>query len=187
MYYKVISVLLLTGLMASAASSSETRNFYFGTALHHTMVGFQADYHASNEYESVHPYLGTTAYVGAAFNDYLGIRGLAGFQSPFRYDAYDSVFLTEVTLQAGIGLATEGFKAYGSAGAFSELWRVGKHYNERVSGGVIGAGLGYNWEPIALDLWFHIRDASQYEDSFVPNNDLSAEAQSVGVALTGRF
>jgi hypothetical protein len=50
---------------------------------------------------------------------------------------------------------------------------------------MLGAGIGYNWSPVSLELWVNLRDASDYEDFAGSGVDITAA--SGGLGLSARF
>ena len=179
MLYRLITVLILIGLFSPAALADEKKIGHIGAASFATVI--------SNNIAGVDDdeFGGLAIYGGGAFNDNFGMRGLLGFQS--HQDVDIDVRAMEVTIQAGTGLATEGFKAYGSAGFFSETWSSSGLSDESFTGGLFGGGIGYNWAPVSLEFWVHIRSTSDYEDALGPNSGVSLSAASAGLGLSGRF
>ncbi|HTN34057.1 MAG TPA: hypothetical protein VL091_08640 [Marinobacter sp.] len=124
---------------------------------------------------------GFAVYGTGAFNDNFAGRLLIGFQSHNDYSEID-ITAFEGSLLAGTGLATEGFKAYGSLGFYNEKWEV-PGFSEKFGGGMIGGGVGYNWQYVSLEFWMNFRSTSDYEDVLGQN----ATAASGGLGLAGRF
>lgn len=56
-------------------------------------------------------------------------------------------------------------------------------YDESFTGALIGGGLGYNWESVALDFWIHGRSTGDYEDEL----GVDVGAASGGLSISGRF
>lgn len=167
------------GWESSTPSVTETRDFHIGASSVSTVLTFNVAGWEGDEFT------GLGIYGGMAFNDNFGLRGHVGFQSDDYYNA--DVLAFEVTLQAGTGLATEGFKAYGSLGVYSETWESA-YFEESFSGGLLGGGLGYNWSPIALDFWVHFRSTSDYQEAYFGTNSWGeVSAVSGGIGLSGRF
>ena len=95
----------------------------------------------------------------------------------------------ELSVLGGTGLATQGFKAYGSVGFFDENWEFDTFrgdFEEDFNGIMGGAGLGYNWRYVGLDLSFNLRDPSDYEDfieeTTLIDGDVVAVSASLGIA-----
>ncbi|WOH36618.1 outer membrane beta-barrel protein [Thalassotalea fonticola] len=86
----------------------------------------------------------------------------------------------ELQLLAGTGLASTGFKIYGSFGFYSESMEY-DDIDEDFSGAQLGGGIGYNWEQVALDFTLSLRTTSDYED-FAEIDDISAATSSLNIA-----
>lgn len=120
-----------------------------------------------------------------AVNDNVGFRLTYASQS---HDEDSNLDLTalESSIIAGTGLATTGFKAYGSLGFFSESLELSGFSEEfDFNGLMLGGGIGYNWNPLSLEFWINFRDASDYEDFGGGRVDVSAA--SGGLGLSARF
>lgn len=116
-------------------------------------------------------------------NDNAGVRSVLAFQQHNDYSSVDSTIF-EVTGIFGTGLGTEGFKIYGGPGFFNDNWS-GPGGDFSASGLHLMFGLGYNWDSVALDGWWSIRDDSDYDDE-VPFASADG-ATSFGLGVSGRF
>lgn len=167
-------------LPAFAADTQELKHFSVGLAPYATVVSVDTYYGSDDLDFSGFAILGT-----GAVNDNVGFRLTYADQDN---DDNSDLELTavEVSLIAGTGLATDGFKAYGSVGFFSETLEVsGFSGEEDFSGLMLGAGVGYNWSPVSLEFWINFRDPSDYEDAAGSGVDITAA--SGGLALSARF
>lgn len=115
-------------------------------------------------------------------NDNFGVRGLYGQQDDEDLPGLDVTTL-EASVLGGTGLATEGFKAYGSIGFFDEDWEAGAE-TIGFSGAMLGGGIGYNWEPVSVEFWMNFRDGSDYEDA---TGFGEVAAASGGLGIAARF
>jgi hypothetical protein len=88
----------------------------------------------------------------------------------------------------GTGLATHGFKAYIGGGLFRDKEEFGT-YDKIFNGLQLSGGIGYNWDPVSLDLVIGIRDSSDYENfvNTIPGMDISATVVSSSLILSARF
>ncbi len=121
-----------------------------------------------------------------AANDNIGIRGAmysleADNEDYNVYDGTDSSGY-DLTIIAGTGLATEGFKIYGGLGIFNDTWSKPGYSDVEFSGLQFVGALGYNWEVISLELSFGVRETDEY--TF--NADV-ASAVSAGLSLSVRL
>jgi len=167
-------------LPAFAAETEELKHFSVGVASYATTLRAETDY-GSDDLD----FGGFAVFGTGAINDNVGFRLTYADQDSDDDSDLESTAV-EGSLIAGTGLATSGFKAYGSVGFFSETWEVsGFSGEEDFSGLMLGAGIGYNWSPVSLELWVNLRDASDYEDFAGSGVDITAA--SGGLGLSARF
>lgn len=169
------TAVLLTGATVNAhAADEETKHVQVGIASYATVI--------SNDVRGVEDdeLSGFALQATGAPNDNFGIRGLYGQQEHDDVTGLD-VNVLEASVLGGTGLATEGFKAYGSFGFFDEDWEFAGD-SIGVSGAMFGGGIGYNWEPVSIDFWLNIRDSSDYEDVVGADVDLTAVSGGLGIA-----
>ena len=114
-----------------------------------------------------HPYyeddnLSGFAFFGtSAFTHNIALRyGLFFLEHDDFSEINDNGFEIQVLFGNNFDLA--GFKIYGGVGFFSETWEY-SNFSEDFSGLQLSGGLGYNWKRVALDYWFSIRQADDYE------------------------
>lgn len=189
MFKKAILVTAITCAASPtfAADAEKEKHFSVGIASFATVVNVEA--YAYNGYNLYYvdedlEFSGFSIFGTAAINDNVGFR-LAYADQSNDDDSDFELTAIEGSLIAGTGLTTTGFKAYGSAGFFNESLEVkGLSGEEDFNGLMLGAGIGYNWNPVSLEFWFHVRDASDYEDSF---GDAEVVAVSGGLGLSARF
>jgi hypothetical protein len=125
--------------------------------------------------------------VSYAFSDQFALRGEYYTLDHDDISALDDTGIDLVTY-FGTGLATHGFKAYIGGGIFNETWEL-LGYEEDFSGLQINGGIGYNWDPVALDFVPGIRDSGDYED-FIQRAlfiNVDAAAISGSLILSARF
>lgn len=170
-------------VLATSAFASETdeqKRFSVGIASFATVVKYDTYYGSDDEDFGGFALLGT-----AAVNDNVAFRLTYANQS-HEDDSNLDLTAIEGSVIAGTGLATTGFKAYGSLGFFSETLEYSGYSDEfDFNGLMLGGGIGYNWNPVALEFWINFRDASDYEDFAGGNADVAAA--SGGLALSARF
>lgn len=170
-------------LVATPALSDEApeqKRFSIGIASFATVLNYDAYYAIEDDNFSGFALFGT-----GAVNDNVAFRLTYANQS---HEDNSNLDLTgiEGSLIAGTGLATTGFKAYGSIGFFSETLEYDGFSQELdFSGLMLGGGIGYNWNPISLEFWINLRDASDYED--FGGGEVDVTAASGGLALSARF
>ncbi len=121
-----------------------------------------------------------------AANNNIGIKGAMYSLEADNddYNVYDGTESSgyDLTLIAGTGLATEGFKIYGGLGIFNDTWSKSGYSDAKFSGLQLVGGLGYNWKVIALEFSFGIREADEYQF----NADVAA-AVSAGLIVSVRL
>lgn len=124
---------------------------------------------------------GVGIFLTQALSRNVALRG--GFFST-EHDDWSDLEASGIDLQLLVGndFISEGFKIYGGLGYFDEEWEV-SILQADFSGPEATLGIGFNWEKAALDFWFSIRDASDYED-FIGEE---ASAASSALMLSYRF
>jgi len=177
---------LLTATVSLAVSPvlaneiSEEKRFSVGIASFATAVSYDTYYGTEDERFSGFALFGT-----AAVNDNVAFR-LTYANQNYEDDSKLDLTAIEGSLIAGTGLATTGFKAYGSIGFFNETLKYSGFSDEfDFSGLMLGGGIGYNWNPVSLEFWINIRDSSDYED--FAGGSVDATAASGGLGLSVRF
>ena len=174
-------VLLSAILALPLSANSEIRHGEVGGALYGTNISYDTGGLRDDR-------LSGLALIGTGIiNQHFAIRGLLSFQSHNDVSNVDSR-LFEGTVLAGGGLGTLGWKGYGGIGFFTDRWEA-SGATETFGGIQLTAGFGYNWRPVALDIWWTLRDSSDYED-FVGDAfgaSVSATAVSFGIGVSGRF
>ena len=76
-----------------------------------------------------------------------------------------------------------GFTYFGSVGVFSETWKTTDGtMSIDASGGLFGFGLGYNWDDVALNYEFTIRDAKDYTAAMLPGVTATETSGSLNIA-----
>jgi len=114
-----------------------------------------------------HPYyendnLGGFAFFGtSAFTHNIALRYGFFFLKHNDYSEIDNNGF-EMQVLFGNNFDLVGFKIYGGIGFFSETWEY-YYVSQDFSGFQLSGGLGYNWKRIALEYWFSIRQADDYE------------------------
>ncbi len=86
----------------------------------------------------------------------------------------------------GAGLMSEGFKIYGGGGMFTETWEVGP-VDKTFNGLQLSGGVGYSWNPVALDFVIAVRQKSDYEDLVAGTGARIDAAASASLILSARF
>lgn len=98
----------------------------------------------------------------------------------------------DLQLLLGTGLNSTGFKIYFAPGYFSETVSFDSAEQD-FSGFQVGAGFGYNWESVSVELWGNWRDGKDYDDflaDYVPQDladQLDTKVASAGVSIAVRF
>lgn len=180
MKIKFLPILLFLGVFASSPSllaSDQPKHFTIGLASFATSVAYDTNWGTETE-----TFAGPAFFASAAVNDNVAFRLTYARQkhedaSALKLDAM------ELSLLAGMGMANAGLKVYGSLGLFSEALKLSGFEDDEFSGLMLGAGIGYNWNPIALEFWLNIRDTSDYEDI----SGVDVVALSGGLGLSARF
>lgn len=182
MFKKVatIAVMAISASTVFADESAEEKQFSLGIASFATVIRADTGFGVESEDFSGFALFGT-----GAVNDNVAFRLTYASQSNDNDSNLDLTAL-EGSLLAGTGLASTGFKAYGSIGFFNEtLANNGLNGEFDFSGLMLGGGIGYNWDPVSLEFWINFRDASDYEDFGGGGVDVSAA--SGGLGLSARF
>lgn len=176
MFKKAIFVAAIATAAAPviAGDSAKEKHFSVGIASSATVI--------STSYEDF-DFAGFSIFGTGAINDHLGFRLAYAKQSlednsDVKLDALEASFI------AGTGLATTGFKAYGSVGVYSETIKQSGYSEDDFSGAMFGGGIGYNWSPVSLEFWVNLRSTGDYEDLF---GDIDVAAASGGLGLSARF
>lgn len=177
MFKKAICVIAIAAASAPAFAeeSAKEKHFSVGIASHATVI--------SDDFEDL-DFSGFALFGTGAVNDNVGFRLTYAKQS---WDDNSDLKLDalEGSLIAGTGLATTGFKAYGSLGFYSETLKAnGASGDVDFSGAMFGGGIGYNWSPVSLEFWINVRSTDDYED-FSGSSDVTAV--SGGLGLSARF
>jgi hypothetical protein len=182
MFKKVtmIAALAVSSTPAFAYESVEEKKFSVGIASFATVI--RADTYDGTEEDD---FSGFALFGTGAVNDNVAFRLTYASQSSDEDSNLDLTAL-EGSILAGTGLATTGFKAYGSVGFFDEtLEYSGLSGEYGFNGLMLGGGIGYNWNPVSLEFWINFRDASDYED--FSGGSASVAAASGGLGLSARF
>ena len=182
MFKKVamIAALTVAATPVLADESTDKKQFSVGIASFATVIRADTGYGTESD-----DFSGFALFGAGAVNDTVGFRLTYAAQS-LEEDSNLDLTAIEGSLIAGTGLATTGFKAYGSVGFFSETLEYSGFSEEYdFSGLMLGGGIGYNWNPISLEFWINFRDASDYEDFGGGGVDVSAA--SGGLGLSARF
>lgn len=181
MFKKAIFAVAIAAAATSvlAEESAKEKHFSVGIASFATVVSADTPYGTEKDDFSGFAIFGT-----GAVNDNVGFRLTYAKQSLSDYSDL-KLDMLEGSLIAGTGLATPGFKAYGSFGFYSETLKAnGAREELDFSGAMLGGGIGYNWNPISLEFWINFRSTSDYED-FTGGADVTAA--SGGLGLSARF
>ena len=185
MFKKVamIAALAVSYTPVFADEPAEEKKFSVGIASFATVIRADTGYGTvSNDFS------GFALFGTGAVNDNVGFR-LAYADQSHEDDSNIDLTAVEGSLIAGTGLATTGFKAYGSVGFFSETlkYKYSGYDDEEFdfSGLMLGGGIGYNWNPVSLEFWVNFRDASDYED--FGGGGVDVIAASGGLGLSARF
>jgi len=177
MFKKTIFVVAIATAATSALAeeSAKEKRFSVGLASYATVI--------SDSTEDL-DFSGFALFGTGAVNDNVGFRLTYAKQS---WDDNSNLKLDalEGSLIAGTGLATIGFKAYGSLGFYSETLKANGASEEiDFSGAMFGGGIGYNWSPVSLEFWINLRSTDDYEE-FAGGADVTAV--SGGLGLSARF
>ena len=155
-------------LLPVVAFAQDSKPFSVGLASFATSVDYTVEYEYGLDDDEEQTFSGPAIFGTAAVNDNLAFRVLYGWQD--HTDESDIELETiEGTVLGGIGLASEGFKAYGSLGFFRDDldWndKPARVNTDTFKGLALGAGAGYSWPWVSVELWISVRDNSDYEDA----------------------
>lgn len=179
--FAALGLVLATTANAEADSKSEPNKFSIGLASFATVIAYDTYYGGTDD----DSFSGLALFGKIALNDSVALKLLYGKQS-FEDDSSLKADSLEGNILLGKGLLSEGFKFYGSLGFYSDELSAPNLESESFSGGMLGAGLGYNWEQVAVDFWFNIRSAGDYEDKIYGSGS-NVVAASGGLGLAFRF
>jgi hypothetical protein len=180
MFRKAILATAITcvSLPALAEDTSSNKHFSAGIASFATTVRTDTRFGTEDDDFSGFALFGT-----GAVNDNVGFRLTYAKQS-LEDDSDLKLDALEGSIIAGTGLATTGFKAYGSLGFFSETMKMNGFSNELdFSGLMLGGGIGYNWNPVSLEFWINFRDSGDYEDLIGEGADVAAASGGLGLSV----
>lgn len=169
--------LVLWSLLATA-QAEEVKPFQLG------FVGYGVSVDDGNrENEFSGPGISFQAAVSDSGRSQLALRLTYAQMEHDRFNSLKNDSL-EASLLWGRNLNRTGFKWYLGGGIFNDSAQLeGFNRSRNFSGGQLTAGLGYNWEVVALDFWVSGRDRSAYDvGSFRPDS-----AGALGFSLGLRF
>jgi hypothetical protein len=172
---------LITLLSLDAKAEGVEKKFNVGIGTYALKVAYDGPYLLDDDLS------GIGISVSYAFSDQFALRGEYYTLDHDDISALDDTGI-DLVIYFGTGLATHGFKAYIGGGIFNETWEL-LGYEEDFSGLQINGGIGYNWDPVALDFVLGIRDSSDYED-FIQRAlfiNVDAAAISGSLILSARF
>ncbi len=174
----LISCTLL--FFTNAQAGEEEKKFSIGLGTYGFTVDYTDSAYVNREFS------GLAINATFAANDNIGVKGAIYSLEADNddYNVYDGTESSgyDLTLIAGTGLATEGFKIYGGIGVFNDTWSKPGYYDSEFSGLQFVGGLGYNWEVISLEFSFGVREADEYNI----NTDVAA-AVSAGLIVSVRL
>lgn len=172
---------ILAGLLAAFAHPAMAdieRPWDIGGALSSMVIGNDLPMFDDDRFSGFSMYLNYTVNRNVAF------RG------SFTAQSHDDVSIrsrvTEVAALLGGGFGREGWKGYVGPTLFRDNWSA-SGISETFTGMGLLIGGGYTWDEFAVDLFWTIRDSSDYEDFFesalgVPV-DVDVTAFSFGISL----
>jgi len=174
----ITAAIALASMPTFSEETEEEKRFSIGIASFATVI--RADtYYGSGSAD----YGGFAIFGTGAVNDNVGFRLTFASQS-LDENSREKLDAVEGSIIAGTGLATVGFKAYGSLGLFSETLTYSGYSEEYdFSGLMFGGGIGYNWDPVSLEFWMNFRDASDYEDFMGGGGNVSAASGGLGLSV----
>ncbi len=172
---------LITLLSLDANSEGLDKKFNVGIGTYALKVAYDDPYALDDDLS------GIGISILYAISDQFALRGEYFSLDHDDISALDDTGI-DLVIYFGTGFATQGFKAYIGGGIFNETWEL-SGYEEDFSGLQINGGIGYNWEPVALDFVLGIRDSRDYED-FIQRAlfiNVDAAAISGSLILSARF
>ena len=157
-YGTLLVTTLLFGYQAHAneQDSIPSTNWSIGIGSYAFSLANDDDYNADLDFT------GLNIAAGYAVNNHFQIRG-----TYFQLENSDNSTVKskgfDLMAYGGTGFSRKGIRGYGGAGFFSDKWSA-QGESDSFSGIQLGAGLGYNWGPVAVDLVVNLRQANKYED-----------------------
>lgn len=174
----LISVTAVAEQAAGDRGSKHDKRLSLGILSFATAVVYASHYPVEDD-----EFSGLGLYGTLALNNAAALRLTLAEQDHEKYDNLE-LSTTEISLLLGGGLRNSGLKLYSSFGYFSEdLSASGRSGEYRFSGFMVGAGLGYSWDVVTMDLWFNVRDSEDYDDFVGPYVDAAAASAGLGVAI----
>lgn len=178
----ISGALLLTfssQLLAVESSYDDEKPMTIGVGTFAVVFDAEDDDHGEDEFAGVN--LSATY----AINDHMAIRAQ---YYRLEHDDLNDLDLKgfEANIYGGTGLLTEGFKAYGGGGLYSEKLAYNSYVDESFSGVQFSGGIGYNWPHLALDFGVSVRSVGDYAD-FVGEDEDDVVAVSSSLTLAFRF
>ncbi|MBU2887488.1 hypothetical protein KO507_17115 [Gilvimarinus agarilyticus] len=178
------SIFLAPSLAFAQQNVEPQKHFSVGVASYATAIGY-----SDNRGDDTDGFGGLSLIATGAINDHVAFRVIYGSQEDTDDSDY-SIDVREGAVLLGTGLSTQGFRAYGAIGLFSETHEYHayrSHYEEDFSCSTIGGGLGYNWGFVTLEFWMSVRDAGDYEEKYYTRNVDDVIAMSGGLGVSARF
>lgn len=163
----------LLGLIAIGAHADEDRiaknkHFSLGLVSQATAIAYEEDDYYCGGYScyssdstiETDSFSGFGVLANIAINNAIAFRGQYANQ---KHEDDSSLKMKSLGLGAlfGTGLARKGFKAYGTIGFYRDTVK-----NEKFSGLYGGGGLGYNFGPVSIEGYMHLREASDYKEIY---------------------
>lgn len=192
--------IVLIGLMgiitfsAQAREQKEVKNKHFslGVTVQSTAIAYEEDdydYYCGNYGCSSESTTETDTAFGIGLNAGIAINNAIAFRGKYAFQEHDDNSDIEIdTLELGAlfgtGLARKGIKAYGTVGYYQDKIKYGP-YSESFSGVYAGGGMGYNFGPVSLEGYLHLREASDYEKIY--GEDSSPIGVTGGMAVFFHF
>lgn len=191
---------LSIGLMASLTipmfAMAEQTHHQFGISSYMLSLDGGSVTDGSNTLDLTTDASGLAAFYTATFNQHIGMKATLYW---LNVDSISDISVSEGDVNGfegqlllGANLNQPGFKVYVAPGLYSEDVSFG-NASSSFEGYQLGAGAGYNWSALSLDLWLNWRDSSEYEDllrEFAPasiEGDIEVTAISAGLGLSVRF
>jgi len=176
-----LTLLILSSNAIADSGDTYEKHFSVGIGTYASTVAYDNSYYSDDDFS------GGALSFAYAFTDQFALR--ATFFSLEHDDVSDLESKGyDFLAYFGTGLATHGFKAYIGGGLFKDKWEYGP-FEETFNGLQLSGGIGYNWDPVSLDLTIGIRDPGDYEDfvNTIPGVDVSAVVVSSSLILSARF